>query len=128
MPSGMTKNGTQSVSSTTAVKVTGWTADPGSTVSGNGLVPGGSKTAVASFGLSVANLGGSQTMYMALYKNGVQVGATASKAIVASGSDAITSSQSVSVTPSDLIELYAWTQFSAVVTVNAGSGTYVQLA
>lgn len=127
-PTGMTKNGNQSVTSATAIKVTGWTADSGSTVSGNGLVPGGSKTATATFGLSVANAGGSQTMYMALYKNGVQVGATASKAIAGFASDTITSSLSVAVIPSDLIEMYTWTQFSATVTVNGGSGTYVRLA
>lgn len=73
MPSGMTKNGNETVSNSWSA-LTGWAADAGSTVSGSGLVANGSKAgALVSAEVSWRSGGNSRTITARLKVNGTIV-------------------------------------------------------
>ncbi|MFX0581172.1 hypothetical protein [Nocardia nepalensis] len=128
-PSGMTKNGTQS-SSSSWTQVTGWSADtanyPGSTVSSNALVSQGGK-ASATVSASVAWTGGT-------FGNSIQVRVKQNGTVIATGTTATsspsTASATVTVGNGDLItvEVIDNSQWSAYpATVTSGASTYTRI-
>lgn len=127
-PTGMTKNGNQTITATSISEITGWAPDAGSTVDSNALVPGGSKVgATVSFSMSVYNGGSGQVFSLYLYRNGVQVGSTVTKSVGFSSTDTLTGSQTLTVAPTDRFKLYVSRQFGIDHTVNAGANTYIRI-
>ncbi|WP_043654304.1 hypothetical protein [Nocardia thailandica] len=131
MPSGMTKNGTATTSTTYTV-VPSWTADttgyPGSTVSGNALVVNGSKTgATITVQLTWTAGAGGNDIRVRIMKNGVQVGAE-------SGSDTTSPtnhSVTTDVVTGDLITVerkgFGTWDGTYAATIQAGATTYVRV-
>ncbi|WP_280393258.1 hypothetical protein [Nocardia wallacei] len=114
-PAGMTKSGTFTLSSTTNVPVTGWTADAGSTVTSDQLV-----IATAGTGITIAasqqwalTTAFTRTVTMRLVRNGSEVLATGAAATIpANGSGTATvTATGVTVAAGDTIRLEALKDF-----------------
>ncbi|WP_327100079.1 hypothetical protein OIE68_15645 [Nocardia vinacea] len=132
LPSGMTKNGTQTTTSSFA-DITSWTADtsnyPGSSVSSNALVAQGSKTGAT----LTANIPFSGGGY-AFSGGGTQVRILVNGTVVATGtavaanSGTATCTTTQNITAGDLVKVQILaTLYSPQPTVTAGTGTYVRI-
>ncbi|MGW5519292.1 hypothetical protein [Nocardia africana] len=127
LPSGMTKNGTQNLS-TSYAQVTGWTADtanyPGSTVASNGLVSQGTKTG-ATLSTSIPFTGTfSQTVTVRIKVNGTVV-VTGTGVTAASGT--ATASTTYNIQTGDNVTVEAVTSAGQTQTISSGTSTWVRI-
>ncbi|MGC0364988.1 hypothetical protein ABH922_002972 [Rhodococcus sp. 27YEA15] len=131
-PSGMTKNGDLQLFDTPNKNVTGWTADPGSTVSGNGVVARGNKSdAVVQAAFSWQNdYNGATTMTFRILKNGVQIHqfTSATSTPNAVTNTPMSSSPPFAVAVGDVITVTARSSVnSGYYTIKGGAATYVRI-
>lgn len=130
--SGMTKNASPQTVTSTATQIAGMVAESGSTLSGNSLLPNGSKagaTITAQVSITDVNFSPSSVV-VELRKNGVLIpGATLTANTVAGTAKLYTiPTVTANVTGTDQYSLWA-TVASGIsgITVTAGSNTYVRI-
>lgn len=125
-PSGMTKNGSQALNSSYAT-ITSWIADttnyPGSTVSSNGVVAQGTKTATLTANIPYTG-GFSQTTTVRIQVNGTTV-------VTGSGNGAdngtATATTNTPITAGDVVTVQGTSSGVGTTTVSSGTSTYVRI-
>lgn len=115
---GMSKSGTQDAGTGSFVKVTGWTADAGSTVTNNALVVAGAGACTISTAVAWAGTGGSRSCRV--LRNGTVVWTSTAVSGTPSGSFPLT------VAAGDVLTLEAQTS-SYVTRTIAAAGTFLRL-
>lgn len=117
--SGMIKGSDQDITSTTAVLVTGMSANanlPGSTVTSDALVSAYAGSMRIGFALHAVTSGGAEGR-AAVFKNGVQVGATFALYVPYNGPAMITGTVSTTVAIGDQITLRFWEAAASAMTI-----------
>lgn len=123
-PSGMTKNGSQTIPTNTLTQVTGWTPDAGSTVTSDALVVNGSKTD-AHFEGAVLFGSNVNRQYTAEVRRGAEVLFTTTVTGGAGGTMTITIPPTlISVTGTDQLTLWAKYSFSTQTVI---AGTFLKV-
>ncbi|WP_158656616.1 hypothetical protein [Rhodococcus qingshengii] len=129
-PSGMVKGSDSNITSTTAALVTGMVANPnlpGSTVTSDALVSAFAGPVRVGFALHAVTSGGADGR-AAVFKNGVQVGATFSLYVPYNGPAVITGSVSTTVAIGDQITLRFWAASAAYAMTIKGTTTRLNMA
>lgn len=128
-PSGMTKNGNWVPTATAWTTIPGWTANAGSTVSGNGVVANGAKTgAVISGQLSNIYTGGGYIeVDVRLLLDGVVV-KTLMAVITSTAAPTITiTSDPLTVTSGQVATMQIGGTYATYATIQSGVNTYVRI-
>ena len=131
-PSGMTKNASAQTVTSTATQIAGMVAESGSTLSGNSLLPNGSKTgATITAQVSITDVNFSpSSVVVELRKNGVLIPGATLTANTVSGTAKLYTIPTVTanVTGTDQYSLWV-TVASGIsgITVTAGVNTYVRI-
>ncbi|AUS31723.1 hypothetical protein C1M55_12165 [Rhodococcus qingshengii] len=131
-PSGMTKNASAQTVTSTATQIAGMVAESGSTLSGNSLLPNGSKTgATITAQVSITDVNFSpSSVVVELRKNGVLIPGATLTANTVSGTAKLYTIPTVTanVTGTDQYSLWV-TVASGIsgITVTAGANTYVRI-
>lgn len=129
MPSGMTKNGNWVPTASTWATIPGWTANAGSTVSGNGVAANGAKTgAVISGQLSNIYTGsGYLEVDVRLLLDGVVV-KTLMAASTSTAAPTITiTSDPLTVTAGQVATIQIGGYYASYATIQSGANTYVRI-
>lgn len=122
-PSGMTRTADGSVESTTPVKTVGWSADPtfpGTVVVNNGLQMDATIDAILSINATFYATFG-QNISIAPYVNGVQRAAPILFPVTAYADVTRSGTILLSVTEGEVVDLYAWGEYSFAYTVRANA-------
>lgn len=131
-PSGMTKNGNWTPTAVgTWIVVPAWTADSGSTVSGNGVQARGAKAnAVVSGQLSVATSTGSYSVSVRLLVNGVVVKTITDYPLEGYATTNVPiASDPMAVTAGQVATIECWfANFANSFAIQSGANTYVRIA
>lgn len=127
--SGMTKNGNWVPTATTWTTIPGWTANAGSTVSGNGVAANGAKTgAVISGQLSNVYTGGGYIeVDFRLLLDGVVVKTLMTVAVSAASPTVLISSDPLTVTAGQLATIQIGGYYASYATIKSGADTYVRI-
>lgn len=133
LPSGMTKNGSFSIPSTSFTKVTAWTADttnyPGSTVTTDGIVAQGTKSsATIASTCSVTNGGGSaSTVTLKLQVNGVDAVTGSGTSVGGFATVNVSVSGTVNINSGDIVTVFVEATTTFSMSINTGTGTFVHI-
>lgn len=129
MPSGMTKNGSWVPTASAWTTIPGWTANAGSTVSGNGVVANGAKTgAVISGQLSNVYTGGGYIeVDFRLLLDGVVVKTLMAVAVSAASPTVLISSDPLTVTAGQVATIQIGGYYATYATIQSGANTYVRI-
>lgn len=129
-PTGMVKSADSNITSTTATLVTGMAANvnlPGSTVTSDALVSAFAGPVRIGFSLHAVTSGGADGR-AAVFKNGVQVGATFSLYVPYNGPAVITGSVVTTVAIGDQITLRFWAASASYAMTIKGTTTRLNMA